>query len=231
MIIDKRKKMIAVIDTETLGVDQPLIYDFAVSICDKNGVIYAQKNWIVEEVFSQREKMQTAYYANKLPLYFDMIEKKSVEVKKWSQIRSEFNQMLKDYNVSVLSAYNLAFDKRAITYTHKCLGNQNKYLTKFVELWDIWGIAAQTIMLQKTFHKMALREGWYSEKGNVLSNAEVCYRYITNQLDFIESHTALHDTEIEVEILSKALKQHKKLEKGKGIFYSPWQVVQRGKIK
>lgn len=229
--LDKRVKRIAVVDTETLGVDKPLVYDFAVTITDKKGNIYAQKNWIVKEVFEQKDKMQSAYYACKLPKYDIMIEEGQAIVMEWEQIKREFNEMLHEFDVKVLSAYNLGFDKRALTYTNKCLGCQGKFLTKAVELWDIWGIASQTIMQHKTFHKIALQENWYTEKGNVLSNAEVAYRYITHDLGFIESHTALHDTEIETEILAKCLRQKMKLEKGKGISGQPWKTVQKGKLK
>ena len=231
--LDKRVKRIAVIDTETLGVDQPLVYDLAVTICDKKGDIYAQKNWIIKEVFEQKEKMASAYYACKLPLYDIMLQTGKAELKPWKEVQKEFNELCNKFEISVISAYNLGFDKRALTYTHKCLGNVDKFLklNKVPELWDIWGIAAQTIMQHKTFHKIALRENWYTEKGNVLSNAEVAYRYITNDLQFMESHTALHDTEIESQILVRCLNQKMKLEKGKGIFYHPWKVVQENKLK
>ena len=231
--LDNRVKRIAVIDTETLGVDKPLVYDLAVTITDKKGNIYAQKNWIIKEVFEQKDLMQSAYYANKLPLYDKMIAEGSAIVKPWKEVQAEFNELCNKFEISVISAYNLGFDKRALTYTHKCLGNVDKFLklNKVPELWDIWGIAAQTIMQQKTFHKIALRENWYTEKGNVLSNDEVAYRYITNDLQFMESHTALHDTEIESQILVRCLNQKMKLEKGKGIFYHPWKVVQENKLK
>ncbi|MEG2697233.1 MAG: hypothetical protein RR952_06660 [Cetobacterium sp.] len=229
--LDKRVKRIAVVDTETLGVDKPLIYDFAVTITDKKGNIYAQKNWIIKEVFEQKEKMQSAYYSCKLPKYDIMIGEGSAIVSTWETAKTEFNKMLHDFDIKVLSAYNLGFDKRALTYTNKCLGHKDKFLTKKVELWDIWGIATQTIMQQKTFHRIALRENWYTEKGNVLSNAEVAYRYITNDMGFIESHTALHDTEIETVILAKCLRQNKKMESGRGIFKNPWKTAQRGKLK
>ena len=175
--------------------------------------------------------MQSAYYACKLPKYDEMIAEGKAIVMPWNEIKAEFNQMLEQYDVKVLSAYNLGFDKRALTYTNKCMGNTGKFLGRPVELWDIWGIATQTIMQHKTFHKIALSENWYTEKGNVLSNAEVAYRYITNELDFEESHTALHDTEIETQILARCLRQNKKLENGKGIFGSPWKVAQKGKLK
>lgn len=231
MKLDKRVKRIAIVDTETLGVDKPLVYDFAVTIADKKGNVYAQKNWIVKEVFEQKDRMQSAYYACKLPKYDVMIAEGTAIVTPWKQVKEEFNAMLEEFDVKVLSAYNLGFDKRAITYTNKSLGEQGKFLNRVVELWDIWGIASQTIMQHKTFHKIALKENWYTEKGNVLSNAEVAYRYITNELDFIESHTALHDTEIEKDILVRCLQQNKKMAKGKGIFGSPWKEVQKGNLK
>lgn len=228
--LDKRVKKIMVLDTETLGVDKPLVYDLGVTITDKKGNVYAQKNWIIKEVFEQKDKMSSAYYACKLPLYDDMIENGLADVVSWETARAELNQMLHEYDVSVLSAYNLGFDKRALTYTNKCIGRHKFFLTKKVELWDIWGIAAQTILQHKTFHRLAQENDWYTEKGNVLSNAEIAYKYITNDLGFIESHTALHDTEIEKEILVRCLKQHMKMENGKGIFANPWKKVQEGKL-
>ena len=213
-----------VMDTETLGVDKPLIYDLGVTIADKQGRIYAQANWIVKEVFEQKDKMQSAYYANKLPRYKEMIEKGLVMVKPWNEIIEEYNQMIVDYNVSVVSAYNLGFDKRAMTYTNKCLGNRNKVLRKNVELWDIWGMATQTILKQKTYQRMADSQNWRTPKGNILTNAEVAYRYITNNVDFIEDHTALSDTEIETAIMARCIRQRKKMDKG--ILANPWKFAQ-----
>lgn len=222
--MDKRKKYIAVIDTETLGVDKPLIYDLGISIADKQGNIYAQANWIVKEIFEQKDLMQSAYYANKLPKYDEMIANGSAKVMTWAEIRQAFNSLMAQYNVKVISAYNLGFDKRAITYTHKCLGNKTKFLVRPFEMWDIWGMATQTILQQKSFQKIAKRLNWLTPKGNILTNAEVSYRYITNQLEFIESHTALHDTEIETQIMARCLRQHKKLQKG--IIANPWKLCQ-----
>ena len=39
-------------------------------------------------------------------------------------------------------------------------------------------------------------------KGNILTNAECAYRFISGDLDFKESHTAAEDTTIEREILA-----------------------------
>jgi hypothetical protein len=43
--------------------------------------------------------------------------------------------------------------------------------------------------------------------------AEILYRYITGNNDFIESHTGLEDVLIETKIMSHCFRQHKKMEK------------------
>lgn len=41
--------------------------------------------------------------------------------------------------------------------------------------------------------------------------AEVIYRYLTGNIDFIESHTGLEDVMIEKEIFAHCNRQHKKM--------------------
>jgi hypothetical protein len=43
--------------------------------------------------------------------------------------------------------------------------------------------------------------------------AEVLYRFITKDNDFVESHTGLEDVMIEKEILAYCYRQHKKMKK------------------
>ena len=43
----------------------------------------------------------------------------------------------------------------------------------------------------------------YTSKGNIITNAEVVYQYVTDQEDFKEDHTALSDAIIESEILAR----------------------------
>ena len=43
--------------------------------------------------------------------------------------------------------------------------------------------------------------------------AEIIYRYITKDNDFVESHTGLEDVEIETAIFAYCHRQHKKMKK------------------
>jgi hypothetical protein len=49
-----------------------------------------------------------------------------------------------------------------------------------------------------------------TEKGNVKTNAETVYAYLTRDANYTEAHHALMDCEIEADILFKARKYRKK---------------------
>jgi hypothetical protein len=69
------------------------------------------------------------------------------------------------------------------------------------------------VLNSTSYIKFALQNGFVSEKDNILTSAEVCYRFLTKQVDFIESHTGLEDVHIEIEIMAKCFSTHKKMDK------------------
>jgi hypothetical protein len=73
-------------------------------------------------------------------------------------------------------------------------------------------MACNTLLNTTTYIKFAERNNLESAKGNLLTSAEACYKFITDTIDFKESHTGLEDVEIEVEIMTKCYKTHKKLD-------------------
>jgi len=228
--IDKRRKYIAVFDTETAGtLGAPLVYDLGVSICDKKGVIYEQMDWVIEEVFDNKKLMENAYFGSKRPIYVSLITKGLLPKVPFKVAKAQFNRLLAKWNVQMVSAYNLTFDMRALTSTTRYLHRQflpngsQKFLANKLEIQDIWGFACETIYQQKMFHKMIDRWGYFTPKENPLTNAEIGYRYITGVHDFEEKHTALSDTEVEVAILAKCFASHKKYTKG--ILGNPWRIV------
>ena len=79
-----------------------------------------------------------------------------------------------------------------------------------VALIDIWGISCQHIINTKTYKVKCIKESMLSPSGCFFkTSAESTYRYIQNQYDFNEAHTALEDSRIESVILCKALKKAK----------------------
>lgn len=225
MKIDKRKHYHLLIDVETTGgLAKPLIYDLGFAITDKQGKIYEEKSFVIEEIFQDGENdlMETAYYAEKIPHYQEGLRTGLFEKIKWADALKVMNSLAEKYRTKTVAAYNLAFDKRAIELTHKFLGNEGKVLTLPMKMLCIWGMACETIFSQKTYGVVATQEGWVSDTGNYKTNAEVAYRYITGQNDFEEEHTGLEDVRIEAKIMADCYRQNKKM--SRGIIPHPWRI-------
>ena len=227
--MSRRKEMYLVIDTETCNtVEQPLPYDIGFAICDRMGNIAEERSYVVAETFlDMKDTMKSAYFAEKIPQYWEDIKNGTRKIKSIYKIRREVKDLMNKYNIKKVGAYNMGFDKRA-------LNNVMRYTTKSfcrwffpfgTEFFCIWHLATQTLLQQKTFFKMAEKNGWFSEKGNLLTNAEVTYNYIKKMSNFKEEHKGLEDVRIEIEIMAHCFRQHKKM--NTNINTSCWRLVQK----
>ena len=227
--MSRTKEMYLVIDTETCNtIEQPLPYDVGYAICDRYGNIVLEKSFVVAETFlDMPEAMQSAYYAEKIPRYWEDIKNGTRVVKSIWNIRRELHTDMKTYSVKWVGAYNMGFDKKA-------LNNVMRYTTKSfcrwffpfgTEFFCIWSMACQTLLNTTSYIKFAIENGLESDKGNILTSAESCYRFLTNSVDFEESHTGLEDVRIEVEIMAKCFATHKKMDKS--INSACWRLPQK----
>ena len=225
--VDKRKKYFMVLDVETAGnIGRPLVYDLGFAICDKKGNIYEKRSFVISEIFDQTELMSTAYYSNKLPIYYKGLETGEFTKVTFAEAREEFLNLMKTYNINTICAYNLMFDMRALKNTTENLyGKGKRFLTseyKDVDLLCIWSFACEVLYTQKTFSKVAVEQGWLTEKGNMQTSAEIGWRYISKDYNFVEHHTGFEDVKIECQILAKCISQRKKHDSG--IIYNPWRI-------
>ena len=72
---------------------------------------------------------------------------------------------------------------------------------------------AKVIGKQKNYKKFCSENGYMTRNNLPQFKAEVIYKYISGNNDFIESHTGLEDVLIEVQIMSKCFRTHKKMTK------------------
>ena len=216
-----KKNVYAIIDTETAnGLKNPLCYDVAVIVFDKKGIELFRKNWLVSNVWNNERMFKTAYYAWKRPLY-DNIEKEIVNTYTFI---SEMNEIIDNYQVNFLLAYNLKFDLNSINKTVERFTYNSKFNIENVEYIDVWNVAIDIIMNNNSYKSFCRENGFISDAGNYKTSAEICYRFLTNVIDFDESHTAMDDCEIEKEIFMTCVKRKKKIEKG--IVNNPWRKIQ-----
>ena len=220
--IDKRKKYFMVLDTETCPIDREfegvdaknmLAYDIGYCIVDKKGNVYRQGSYIISEIFFGEfyTKLQSAYYANKIPNYMKDIANGSRVVKTWSQISYILRQVISEFNITTVVAHNARFDYGVLKNTKDYL---NAYsMLPYIEWYDSLKMARSVIGKMPTYKRFCENNGFITKTGQCQFTAEVIYRFITKDLEFKESHTGLEDTLIEKEILAYCFKQHKKMDK------------------
>lgn len=217
-----KKSLYLILDTETCGsIAQPLIYDIAWVICDRKGHIVGKRNFLVEEILTDWKRMKSAYYAEKLVTFYAGA---SITRLPFSSILDVLAQDLA--YVDCISAYNLGFDLRAIKCTAKETDQNIDNLFADRNMLDLWLFACSTILQQKSFKKCAAgKPGSKTAKGNWASNAQVAYRYITNNWSFVEQHTALDDCLIEAQILAACFRSRQRIPFNQ-INSSPWKLIQ-----
>ena len=216
-----------VLDTEACDLAGN-VYDVGYTITNRKGEVLSTFNALVLEIFTDASKMMGAFYAKKLfTHYAPMLNRSEIALMPWADIVAQIRYDMALYNVNVVSAYNLGFDRRVMRQTDALLrgGNgQNPIVEKGVELLDIWQFACETKLSQVTYKELARSRGWVSAKGNIRTGAEYAYRFCSGDHGFIEDHTALSDALIETDILAACYACKKTVPYGI-INAQPWRIV------
>ena len=224
----RKKELFLIIDTETANsIEQPLCYDIGYAICDRQGKIYLERSFVVSELFlDHKDLMQSAYFADKIPQYWEDIKNGTRVLKSIFNIRKQIHEDMKKYSIRKVGAYNMGFDKRALNNTSRyCSQSRFRWFFPWGTTYIcIWNMACQLLLARPSYIKFAIKNNFISEKGNILTNAECCYRYLTKNTNFKEEHQGLDDVNIEAEILLACFKQHKKVNQNP--YQACWRMVQ-----
>ena len=214
------KITIYMFDTETAGtLDEPLVYDFGGQpITIKGDIAGDAENTIVDEVyFGMQELMESAYYAEKIPLYEKGLWNGELDVKTIFELRKQIAKFFEENNIKYVCAHNARFDIRALNNTIRVASNGKiKYFFPYgIEVWDTLKMAHQLLSKKPSYVK-------FCKENNYMTNhkvprprltAEIIYRFLTQDTEFEEAHRGLEDVKIETEIFKYLMSQHKKCNK------------------
>ena len=189
------------IDTETAnGLDDPMTYNFAGAVIDQHGNVYEVGNFINKDVFfGKSELMQSAYYAHKIPEYLEQIQQGTITVASWYEIKMWVREVCERYGVKAIIAHNARFDYRSCIKTQR-METCSKYRFFFpygIEIWDTLKMAQDTICKQARYIRWCEENGYMTKQGKPRATAEILYRYIIKDEDFVEEHKAMEDISIE----------------------------------
>ena len=227
--MSRQKEYFLVIDTETCNtLEQPMPYDIGYAITDRYGNIVLERSFLVAEIFiDMADVMKSAYYAEKIPMYWEDVKNGTRKIAPFWTIRKTMLEDMKLWGVKKVGAYNMGFDRRALNNLIRYVSKSFKrYFFPFgTEYFCIWNMACDVLLNRNSYVNFAMENGFVSDANNILTSAECAYRYIKNKCDFIESHTGLEDVKIEVEIFAKCISLHKRMDTS--INSSCWRKVQR----
>ena len=221
--IDRRIAYRMVLDTETCPLDKDFegvdpnnmwVYDVGYAIVDKRGKVYRERSFINADIFlNEKLLMNSSYYANKIPQYWEDIKSGKRVLTSFYNIRKTLLEDIAEFEVEEIYAYNMRFDYLSLNNTERWLTkSQYRYfLTKDLVICDIMKMARDVIAKMPTYKRFCQEHGYMTKNNQVQLKAETVYKFITKDLDFIESHTGLEDVMIEKEILAYCYRQHKKM--------------------
>lgn len=256
MKLDKRRKYYAILDTETatlpfvreyepadrkkISIAKPLVYDLGYKIIDRNGNEYLRRSFLITEIFSVPSIFQTAYYAEKRPLYIQALKNGDIILTDWNAAIETLIDDLQE--VDAVGAYNAMFDfKKAITFTERYINalysedydkweqRQRASANTIIQgqvtpsnldlsvfrirdfekpIFDLWGLACDNLLNNDNFRDFCDELSLYTQSKQYYSTtAETAYKFITNNVNFQEAHTAINDADIEADIFTAIIRK------------------------
>jgi hypothetical protein len=233
-----KPKIFMVSDTETTGLgSRAFVFDFAYVIATKKTIL-CERQFCVREIITNPKLMLTAFFnpdwrtmfgGKIFSLYIPNLADHTFRIYPWREILKIMRDDILTYGVDVFCAYNIEFDLGALNKTHRWIAEKNLNFSR-LDLLDLYLFSTSTLLNSRLYHEFAWKHG--AEKGfitpahNVRTTAQATYAFLTGNPDFIESHTALADAQIETEILWRLLARKKTIPYN-DIQYMPWRHAQK----
>lgn len=221
----EKNARIMMIDTETTNsLEDPVVYDVGFQVFDLEGNTYESCSMINTEVFNDPNLMSTAYYAEKIPRYMEQVlTGKSVMIP-WKSIKTIVKDSIIRNDCRIVCAHNARFDCKSLNLTQRYITTSKwRYFLPYgVEWWDTLRMAREVLKQDDNYRQFCLDNGYVTSRNVSKYTAEVIYRYISGENEFIESHTGLEDVKIEKEIFLYCLKQNPEID---GRLWRPKDII------
>ena len=204
---------VIVFDTETVGVKTQTLLNVGYTIVDINiqeGTAYklAERDYLVTDLINNKLLMLNDMFVGeeKYDKYLQLLADKKIIKRSIKQIFTTMANDIKKHNVLFGYAYNCDFDIDKFEKTATAYGIENPIAN--LPIFDIWAYAVNHICKTDSYIQWAKANEVFTETQFYISTSveSVC-KYLYNNLDFIEEHTALSDTAHELKILLECIRR------------------------
>lgn len=204
-----------ILDTETTNsIEEPLAYDIGFSVIDETGKTYESFSFVVAEIFCDKELMENAYFSEKISMYWEDIKNGKRNLAKLSTIVFTIRYLMEKYHIYSVIAHNCRFDYLSTNLTQRYITKSKyryffKYGTEFI---DTLKMARQVFGKDKEYIEFCEQNGYKTARGQLRFTAEILYRFLSGNNEFVESHTGFEDTEIEKEIFAECMRRNPEID-------------------
>ena len=170
---------VIVLDTETTNsIDDPIAYDIGFAVIDINGEVYEAHSYVVADVFLDEELMASAFFADKIPQYWEDIKNGNRKLRKLKTIKYILADVCKQYGIKKIVAHNARFDYRSLALTQRFLtSSKYRYFIPYgVEIWDSLKMSREVFGKDKEFGNLCYENNYLTKRGQRRYTAEILYR-------------------------------------------------------
>jgi DNA polymerase III alpha subunit (gram-positive type) len=124
-------------------------------------------------------------------------------------VKKIFNKCCKENNVTKIFAHNARFDYKSLQTTLRYITTSKMrfFFPYGVEIWDTLKMSRAVFKDDENYGEFCYRNDFLTKRGCRKYTAEVLYRFLTDDVTFIEEHKGLDDVMIEKEIMSECFKR------------------------
>lgn len=190
---------ILIFDTETIDIQKCFAYNIGWVIRElETGKILEKKDYVVKQFWENKALFETAYYAKKKQLYVGALRSRKAIIKYYGFVMQDMIRDIEKYEIKTAYAFNSPFDIRVFDFNSEWFKCSNAL--DYVKTIDIRGLL-NDLIISKEYKEFCLKNDLLTPANNLQVNAESIYKFITNNPDFAEEHTALSDSIIESDII------------------------------
>jgi DNA polymerase III epsilon subunit-like protein len=209
--MNKMNEKFIVIDTETTNsIDDPIVYDIGFAVVDRTGKVYEAHSYAIADVILDNEMMSSAYYNEKLPQYWEEIKNGKRLLRRFKTVKMILADVCKQYDIKVVVAHNARFDYRSLNLTQRYI-TSSKYRYFFpygIKIWDTLKMSRKILKENEDYAQFCKDNGYITKNKQKRFTAEILYRFITGDNEFIEKHKGLDDVLIEKDIFAYCLNEN-----------------------
>ena len=195
-----RDDFILMIDVETTNdIDCPLVYDVGYQIFSLSRGVVCERSYINVDIFSDEKLMESAFFKDKIPQYIEDYNNGKRKLSELWGIKKMIKSDCEAYHVKYACAHNAAFDNRALNTTQRYqTTSKSRYFLPFGIKWlDTLKMARKILKDNDEFGTFCYENDYLTKRGCRRYTAEIIYRWLVGDVDFVESHTGLEDVKIE----------------------------------